>query len=78
MPLEGLYTPKAIPNLDIKFSGLIYPTTYFPHLSCYPLTTSKTPNSSYLRDKGIVGNRMRSLPLPRTQDSKRGDSVLVK
>ena len=45
-PLEGLYTPKPIPNLDIKSSGPIYPTIYLPYLSCYPLTTSKTPNSS--------------------------------
>ena len=26
IPLEGLYTPKPIPNLDIKSSRPIYPT----------------------------------------------------
>jgi hypothetical protein len=27
IPLEGLCTPKPIPNLDVKSSGPIYPTT---------------------------------------------------
>ena len=30
IPSEGLRTPKPIPNLDIKSSGPIYPTTLEP------------------------------------------------
>ena len=40
--MEGLGSPKATPNLDIKSRGLNYTTTYLPHPSRCPLTTSKT------------------------------------
>jgi len=42
MTVEGLYSPKATPNLDIIYRGPNYTTIYLPHLSCYPLATSKT------------------------------------
>jgi len=40
--IEGLYSPKATPNLDIIYRGPNYTTIYLPYLSCYPLATSKT------------------------------------
>ena len=41
--IEGLGSPKATPNLDIKFRGLNHTTIYLPHPSYCPLTTSETP-----------------------------------
>jgi len=40
--IEGLGSPKAMPNLDVKSRGLNYTTIYLPYLSRCPLTTSET------------------------------------
>jgi len=40
--MEGLRSPKAMPNLNIKSKGLNHAATYLPHLSRCPLMTSKT------------------------------------
>jgi len=40
--MEGLGSPKATPNLDIKSRGPNYTTTYLPYPSRCPLTTSET------------------------------------
>jgi len=40
--IEGLGSPKAMPNLDIESRGLNHTTTYLLYLSRCPLTTSKT------------------------------------
>jgi len=41
--IEGLGSPKAMPNLDIKSRGLNHTTIYLPYPSYCPLTTSETP-----------------------------------
>src|SRR6266566_5753034 len=46
MTVEGLYSPKATPNLDVIYRGLNYTTIYLPYLSRCPLVTSKTPCSA--------------------------------
>jgi len=40
--IEGLGSPKATPNLDVKSRGPNYTTIYLPYPSCCPLTTSET------------------------------------
>ena len=40
--MEGLYSFKVMPNLDIIYRGLNYATTLLLYLSCCLLTTFKT------------------------------------
>jgi len=40
--IEGLGSPKAMPNLDVESRGPNYTTIYLPYPSRCPLTTSET------------------------------------
>jgi len=49
--VEGLGSPKATPNLDVKSRGPNHTTTYLPYPSCCPLTTSETPKLLIFKTK---------------------------